>query len=55
MSYYNEYATIPTRTPKNEEYYTLNQIPNQKYLGFGGDSCVSNLDCHEKLMCQQVP
>jgi hypothetical protein len=53
MSYYNEYAIIPTRTPKTEQYYTLNQIPKPTQLGFDGDYCNSNLNCHTDLMCQQ--
>ena len=53
MSYYNEYAVIPTRTPKTEQYYTLNQIPKPTQLGFNGDYCTSNLNCHTDLMCHQ--
>lgn len=53
MSYYNEYAIVPTTTPKNEQYHTLNQIPRPVQLGFQGDYCSSTLDCHTDLMCQQ--
>lgn len=51
MSFYNEYAVIPTRTPNYEQYHTLNQIPKIKYLGSRGDDCKTKLDCHQRLEC----
>lgn len=53
MSYYNEYAVVPTQTPKTEQYHTLNQIPRPIHLGFNGYSCSSDLNCHTDLLCQQ--
>lgn len=49
MSNY-EYV-IPTTTPKNEQYYTLKQVPGPKYMGGRGEYCLSSLDCHENLNC----
>lgn len=46
-----EYAVIPTSTPSYEQYHTLNQIPQPKYLGSRGDNCKSNIDCHQSLNC----
>lgn len=51
MSYYNEYAVIPTRTPKNELYHTLDHIPPPMHIGSEGDSCKTNLNCHQPLKC----
>lgn len=54
MSYYNEYAVIPTRTPTNELYHTLNQIPRSRYMGSQGDECYTTMDCHQPFKCVET-